>query len=129
MIDKINKIKKSRLNKDDLNLFNILEKLNIKKYKNNYFLIFNFDIYCEIDMNNTIIWIDNELFNFNNKDFSNWIKIRRGIKEYFNIEIDYFVMYSFPVRYNKKVFYFGKPRKKNFLYHFICFLNRNRLSL
>lgn len=129
MINKIHKIKKTRLNKEDLNLFNILEKLNIKKYKNNYFLIFNFDIYCEIDMNNGIMWIDIELFNFNNNDFSNWIKIRRGIKDYFNMKIDYFVMYSFPIRYNKKVYYFGKPRKKNFLYHFICFLNKNILSL
>ena len=46
-----------------------------------------------------------------------------------DIDIDNFVMYSFPVRYNKKVFYFGKSRKKKFLYHFICFLNKNRLSL
>lgn len=129
MIDKIHKIKKSRLNHGDFNLFNLLEKLKIKKYKNNYFLIFNCNIYSEIDINNNIIWVDFDLFDFNNNDFSNWIKIRRGIKEYFNIDIDNFVMYSFPVRYNKKVFYFGKSRKKKFLYHFICFLNKNRLSL
>lgn len=121
MIDKINKIKKSRLSKEEFDLFSILEKLEIKKYKNNYFLVSDCNIFCEIDTINGIIWVDYDLFDKNYRNYIKWLKVKNAIKKYFNMEIDNFVMYSFPVRYNKKVFYFGKHRKKNFLYHFICF--------
>ena len=129
MIDKIHKIKQLRLSKEEFDLFSLLEKLEIKKYKNNYFLVSDCIIFCEIDTINGIIWVDYDLFDKNYRNYINWLKVKNAIKKYFNMEIEDYNIFSYSALYNKKIYYLGKPRRINNIYKFIWILKKNKLSL
>ena len=98
MIDKIKQIKKSRLNKNDIKLIDLFDKLQLFKYKKGIcFIVYKGDIYFEIDTLNNILWCNyNLLINHYDIKFDNLQNMRNGfsifkekcienIYKYFNI--------------------------------------------
>ena len=132
MIDKIKQIKKSRLNKNDIKLIDLFDKLQLFKYKKGIcFIVYKGDIYFEIDTLNNILWCNyNLLINHYDIKFEKLQNMRNG----FSILKEKCIESIFAFTPSSKLYYYlGKPKKTpSFLYIFneiICILENIFVSL